>query len=385
MVHTIVMSTDFTSNWWFLTGNPPKMFDVRSLEVGERFYIIHPESVPVPGIVVWFYLQVHVNMCWTWSCSLFEDALQSYKFNLPSLKLTFSPLKIDTWKMILSLLGFALFSGAKMLVSGRVVHCTLHHVASLVVPLNSTCPPAHHHHHHHHHHRHHEHQQHWQQHSHCPSSPLYHVLLHNAWKAEELCVHASPCIIPFLRIFKEVGRCNFHQLPFPAEVKYASDWSVFHLCNPEGLFQVPEDRGPRKLQMANHVNPIGVCSLHGSTKKWCDCSWFSLLEMLELDGWWDVQLVGGFKYVFMFSLILGKISNRHMFQMGWWKTTNQISRFRWKSLLSDHQQKLRNAHRCDEVAMSLLAPVAPQGPSTKFLFLWFRHGAVVTRSCRSGG
>ena len=37
--------------------------------------LIHTESVPVPGIVVRFYLQVHVNMCWTWSCSLFEDAL----------------------------------------------------------------------------------------------------------------------------------------------------------------------------------------------------------------------------------------------------------------------------------------------------------------------
>ena len=40
---------------------------------------------------------------------------------IPSLKLTFSPLKMDGWNTILSYWG-GLFSGAKMLVSGRVKH-----------------------------------------------------------------------------------------------------------------------------------------------------------------------------------------------------------------------------------------------------------------------
>ena len=35
------------------------------------------------------------------------------------------------------------------------------------------------------------------------------------------------------------------------KVKYASDWSVFHLCTPERLVEVPEDRCLLLLRMSS--------------------------------------------------------------------------------------------------------------------------------------
>ena len=44
----------------------------------------------------------------------------NYEYSVPSLKLTFSVLKMDGWKMKPFLLGQRLFSGAQMLVVGSV-------------------------------------------------------------------------------------------------------------------------------------------------------------------------------------------------------------------------------------------------------------------------
>ena len=48
-----------------------------------------------------------------------------------------------------------------------------------------------------------------------------------------------------------------------AQVKYASDWSVFHLCNPDSLFQVPEDE--TRVGMVSKPDPRKA---RWKAKKW---------------------------------------------------------------------------------------------------------------------